>query len=366
MVKCTVVARQLRMCIFMRKKIKWVLSVLVITCFIALSPTVATASTEIIRVGIDNVHVYVVPVFDYIEARVVDGHVLVPARAFFEMLGARVDWYDQIREAWIELDGRLGLWLPADSHWLTGYRALFPGLRSISFDAPVQIIDDRMFIPLSFFTRDLNIDDDFIERVVVIDSDELPAPHPFALALRDYFAGNVSYNPDTGEKSSNPVAYLVDVDGNGTQGVLARRNEARYSTAPFPFGKVFYMYDGKLFYKDVGLQDVGFVTHITADGNRIVNRSIHMSGQTYTLFSIENGRLTAAFTIRRENICLRNLYYNYYYWTGGFGFGNLGGSPNRKPITEEEFNAIHIRYGLDRMRSWQDNDTEQILAMITE
>ena len=185
-------------------------------------------------------------------------------------------------------------------------------------------------------------------------------PHPFVLALYDFFAGNISYNPDTGEKLSNPAAYLVDVDGNGTQGVLALRNEARYTTTPFLFGKVFYMYDGKLFYKDVGVQDIGFVTHITADGNRIVNRSFNISW-TYTLFSIENGRLTAAFTIRGE-MGSTGLYYNYYYWTGGFGFSYLGDFLNRIPITEEEFNAIRIRYGLDRMRSLRDDDTEQILA----
>ena len=148
---------------FMKKKIKLVLSVMAIACFIALSSTTANASTDLIRLGIDDVYVYIVPTHGYVESRVVDGHVLVPVRAFFEILGARISWHEESRAAEIKIDGGIGICLRPDA----GLQGVSIQSRNIVLDTLLQIIDDRIFIPLSFLTRDLGIDTDFIDRVVI-------------------------------------------------------------------------------------------------------------------------------------------------------------------------------------------------------
>ena len=154
----------------MKGKIKWVLSVLIIVCVIVLSATTANASTDLIRIGSDDAYVYIVPTPGYVESRGVENHVFVPVRAFFEILGAHVVWYEELRTAWIYIDGSIGIWLQPD--------VMFWGVsihdRDVNLDARLQIINDRIYIPLSFFTRDLGIDADFIDRVVVSDLDNFP------------------------------------------------------------------------------------------------------------------------------------------------------------------------------------------------
>jgi len=174
--------------------------------------------------------------------------------------------------------------------------------------------------------------------------------NPFAEALLEYFAGGAETSP-TGFSSTK--AFWIDADGNGTKGVLAIRHEEN-----FPFGRIFYLYDGELSYKDVGHQDAGFVTSITVEGNRAVNLMGDGGQSSRTLFSIENGELIADFTMFVQG---DYPYDHYYYFSGG-----LSNWENRRSITKEEFNEIEARYGLDNLRGpwWDmDDETDQILAM---
>jgi len=54
--------------------------------------------------------------------------------------------------------------------------------------------------------------------------------------------------------------------------------------------------------------------------------------------------------------------HNHYQFRGGFEEGIAG---ERTPISEEEFNELRARYGLDSFRIWVDveDETEQILAL---
>jgi len=178
--------------------------------------------------------------------------------------------------------------------------------------------------------------------------------HPFAIAILEYFADGViaPYNDP-----NHTRAFLVDVDGNGTKGVLAMRHEA-HGDRSFPFGRIFYIYDDELFYKDVGPQDAGFITGITVESNRAVNILSDGGQWSSTLFSIESGRLIESFTIYEQPMCCCSHPY-YYFPSGTYNW------VNRQSLTQEEFNTLLVRYGLDNIRNWWDDDDEtaKILAM---
>ena len=206
-------------------------------------------------------------------------------------------------------------------------------------------VGDNRFSPQSPYTREQSV----VTIMRVFDL-VLRQPHPFATALREYFMGCAG---DMGQDVR--TAVFVDADGAGTLGVLATRSEY------FPFGRVFYIYDGELFYKDVGPQDAGFVTGVTAEGRRMVNLMGDGGQWSFTLFGIENGRLTETFTIFGETIDgINNAYY--YFPRGLYNW------ENRQSITQEEFNAIRTRYGLDNTSAWwaRDDESVEILAMTTK
>jgi len=168
--------------------------------------------------------------------------------------------------------------------------------------------------------------------------------HPFAVALAHF---NANTTGDT-------KAFLVDVDGNNTAGMLV------IDLYDFPMGTLFYLHNGVIHQADVGGQDAGFVSSMTVNGRRLVNMMSDGGDWSFTLFSInESGTLEAEFII---------------YVQGGFGEQNryfMFTNPppnfpwdNRYAITHDDYNELLSRYGLDNVRgAWWNMDDESNIIM---
>jgi len=187
--------------------------------------------------------------------------------------------------------------------------------------------------------------------------------NPLLSALTEYFEGVTN---------GTTAAFWVNIDGDGNQGILA----TRFDDNVFPEGRVFYLYNGELLYLDVGQQDAGLVTGITASENRIVNLMADGGQRSYTLFGIENGRLVNALMLFTESVWYEDeddwYYISYYYkfpgdWMSAGWNEEEWENRNQYLITQEEFDEIRVRYGLDTLQTWHDwdrlDETEQILAM---
>jgi len=201
--------------------------------------------------------------------------------------------------------------------------------------------------------------------------------NPFAAILLEYFSESVENPYPMFTAGGNTFSNLVDIDGNGTQGVLAIRSEVRHAGyglvapginefvaiyRPVTVGRVFYLYNGEVFYTDIGmLEGFPYSVDITANG-RIVKVTGDGGNWSYTLFGMESGRLVPTLTIYGE-LASSDIYpfyaFDYFLYSGG----ESEGWQNRKSITEEEFNEIRIRYGLDNLAWLREDETAQILAM---
>ena len=197
--------------------------------------------------------------------------------------------------------------------------------------------------------------------------------HPFAIAILEFFDGGVEVPPDWGMRSST-FAHLVDIDGKGTIGVLAIRHESYYDHWPFSRGKIFYMLESELVYKDLGiLEGFPLSVAITAESRPVIVTGD--GGQwSYTLLKFQDGRLIEDFTIVGTGKTVNfHDYFWYYHFYGGWFPDDWtpyhGGENwrNRQRITEDEFNAIRIRYGLFYVQNWLllwgEDDTQKILEM---
>jgi len=171
--------------------------------------------------------------------------------------------------------------------------------------------------------------------------------HPFAVALVE-----ILENAD-----GEIIANLVDPDGSGMEGMLV------VNTYPFyaPMGTLFYIYDGNLHYKDVGLQNFGFTTRITETKRRPVNSMGDGGTSSFSIFEMQEGILMTRMVIFSQ--AFQN--YDNGEWIVGQGFydGNL------TPITYEERLGILEQYGLnDLLPHWWERDRDDrdiILTMIT-
>jgi|GEM_PF-2725459 len=244
----------------------------------------------------------------------------------------------------------------------------------LSFDAEL-LEDDAVEIELLGwdieFVTHLSYEHNFVELVIeyevgdvlveIEDSTEPPTPiileHPFATALREF---------DT-EHENGAFAFLVDIDGNGTQGMVAVNHRGNYPDFTFPMGTLFYLYNGELRSEDLGPQDAGFVSGRTTNNNRLVNLLGDGGNWSYSLFELIDGELVVS--LRLTGSIYRFLetedgdYWDYelQYFYGGFrDFGGI-------PITEEEFYAIHSQNGLDQISTWfsEDLDESQLILAMT-
>ena len=141
-------------------------------------------------------------------------------------------------------------------------------------------------------------------------------------------------------------------------GVLAIRHEASFGS-PFPYGRIFYLYGKEVLYKDVGPQDVGFITSITAEG-RVVNLMGDGGDFSYTLFELTDGRVVGGSILFGGTIDGTNNAYYYIEWLDG-------ARQSSKSATQDEFSALLRRYGVSNRRGvWWDMDdaTDEILSLI--
>ena len=191
------------------------------------------------------------------------------------------------------------------------------------------------------------------------------ALHPFALALREYFDGGLPVPDYWGIPSNN--AFWVNIDDDGTQGVLAIRFEM-YDLgtleALLAFGRVFYFSDENLYYKDFGPQGFPSFTGIIAENNRIASLTIGSSWSDYVLFGIVDGELIETFAI---SIILQGNDTHRYLFPNGRMVVDWW--ENREKITEEEFEIILIKYGFHSAQfEWQDivDESDMILSMTIE
>ena len=182
---------------------------------------------------------------------------------------------------------------------------------------------------------------DFVETVNTV-------PHPFALAVREYFDGATAVAPHHYEL---PVAFMVDVDGNGTAGVFAVRHEATENWT-FAFGRLFYMYNDEVRYYDFGAQDPPTAVNITRQG-RIVY-AIGDAGQALTtFFELHEGELVESFAFELENGA-GNRFFRWDYTNGE--------NPVRQRITEEEYLTYLSEHA--SLPWWRlDDESSEILAM---
>jgi len=202
-------------------------------------------------------------------------------------------------------------------------------------------------------------------------------PHPFAEVLSNFFV-DLSTPPYFHRNNPSYHAILVDLDGNGTQGMLASKwssDRQRYQPShpdiftPVFVQKLFYLYDNQLHETDGGwdVTPAGRLVRISgADGQG-------MSIKSYTLFDFVNGEITPLKTISVTEYWRLDWYGfqpdyegNTYFYTYHPGVDFWSGNwEQAQPITHEEFNEIMTRYGLQGMTElWElPDETRAILQM---
>ncbi|MCL2873671.1 MAG: hypothetical protein FWE29_01940 [Defluviitaleaceae bacterium] len=205
--------------------------------------------------------------------------------------------------------------------------------------------------------------------------------HPLAEALSEFFV-NLAPVPYWHPMSSNSHAILVDVDGNGTQGVIAakwsadRQHYLPNSTGDDPiFVQRFFLLSNN------HARPVDLNTNFAVTPNRRLIGMSNADGQgislrAYTLFNFVDGNLVPTKSISATEYWRREGYgyhpnhdgnsYLVNYHTADFpDFWNRNHEQDQT-ITHEEFNELLIRYGLhDTITSFWElpDDTAAILQM---
>ncbi|MCL2197286.1 MAG: copper amine oxidase N-terminal domain-containing protein [Defluviitaleaceae bacterium] len=163
---------------------KFYLGLLLMLLVMALNAATAMANAP--RVTLDGEHVDV-------EASLVDGRTLLPARAIVELVGGDVDWNPELRQVTIT-HGSTNILLTVDNQ-----TAYVNGVAEI-LDVPPQVIEGRTKVPLRFIGVNLGMEIEFSGATVnlistqditipvaTIQPETQPAVNP--LALSNYFDG---------------------------------------------------------------------------------------------------------------------------------------------------------------------------------
>ena len=205
-------------------------------------------------------------------------------------------------------------------------------------------------------------------------------PYPLIFAVLDYFEGalEVPNSRILPWSSRSYAAYITDIDGDGSLGILAWRYEdfsgdERFIRPHHHSFKIFYLYNGDVIYKDFSDPDAfyffdgsPFSLFISTD-KRLLMRSFGVDGfRTYTFFTIESGKIIFDFTIIRDPLSWENGYVTYsafYKLEGGPIWDERGDwfTQFREKISEEEFNekAPVVDSGY-----LQQDITEQIFQLV--
>ena len=193
----------------------------------------------------------------------------------------------------------------------------------------------------------------------------------FATALLEFFSdGYKGDNAPTHLGGFSTGAFIVDVDGTGTMGVLAIK-----ISQPIPYdypwfdNRVFYLYDGNILYYDIPIYRRSRIL-ITEESRRLVH--IHEGGTwlAFDFFSLAGGRLVQS---SRLEWAVTYPCEQHPYGEDVFSYFNennweINWSHPPRFITEEEFNEIIVKYGLDKTFCvWSNrfnDDTSYIFSMI--
>jgi len=201
-------------------------------------------------------------------------------------------------------------------------------------------------------------------------------PHPFAEVLSHFFV-NLSTPPYFHQHEPSYHAILVDLDGSGTQGMIASKwssDRQRYHPYSPMFGpvfvqKLFYMYDNQLHEINGGwnvTSERRLVTITGANGQG-------MSTKAYTLYDFVDGDVIPIKSISVTEYLRLDWYgfqpdhdgnsYLLSYHTG-VDFWNRDWEQDQ-PLTHEAFNEIMTRYGLqDAADLWEwPDETHAIMQM---
>ena len=191
------------------------------------------------------------------------------------------------------------------------------------------------------------------------------ADNPFSAPLLGFFAGGMSHEDMLAYEElvqaswMGPItkAILVDIDEAGTPGMLALRLITP-DGHPIPMLRLFSLYDGEVYYLDVGGIYAADV-YVTV-GGRVVEVMRHWGANTYAVFGIKDGRLVRTFSIHAMlNEDISDSENEYSYLEDGLW-------ENARRITREEFEDIRIRYGLDNLIYWREEPGEGLRRDETE
>jgi len=182
---------------------------------------------------------------------------------------------------------------------------------------------------------------------------EISINNPFTEPLIEFFSDSYIL-PDYYEMDNN-MAFLVDLDGNGTLGVVAVKYE-RIGYSIHTRSRIFYLSNEEILYKDIPPNFNYISPNINWNGSIIFNRNRRlmlgdaMNGTLfYTLFKLENDILIYSFTVFTEIPFADGEFLERHHGTmlnsnfAGIDFD----SENFKFITEECFDKIKEKYVLE-------------------
>ncbi len=140
-----------------------------------------------------------------VPAQIVDGRTLVPLRAIFEALGAKVEWNDATKTVNANRD-EVYVSLTIGSNELT------KDGEKISLDVPAQIVDSRTLVPVRAISEayDCDVQWDGEKRLVKITSPDTQAPTVFTELPTQTFDNNkAGFYTSTGNST---LSFVSDPD----------------------------------------------------------------------------------------------------------------------------------------------------------
>lgn len=171
--------------------------------------------------------------------------------------------------------------------------------------------------------------------------------HPFAVQLHKIF-----------ENSRLHRAFIVDIDGNGVEGMLVLSPSG--ATAA-----LYYLYDGEIRRKHMGAHGTAHTTIRLSSSKRQVGITDNGLQTDFRLFEIYDGEVREYLRISKSTIMnhRRNSATPITIITYSYTRANGAG----RALTEEEYYELLERYGLTEINQrWSEldnDDREKILAM---
>ena len=202
--------------------------------------------------------------------------------------------------------------------------------------------------------------DNFVTSSFRLTDSDANSANPFTSALLEYFADGVEGSPF----GFDTWAGIVNIDGHGTNGVLAIRHDL-IDSFPVMVARVFYLFDGELFYYDIRNYENFPQVMITHEGRLIQNVATGRDSHSYTVFGVGGGRMIPFQTVFVE-IFDRDADDGANYYTIDDGWWT--GIENASSMTKDDFDEFISRFRLFSFTSPHDtnDETEQILVMPLE